>query len=89
MTTNLLLSLYIGARGRSIPSPATQEESFLWLFSQWWFWLAFIISAGLSWYLFHRRQYRMIGGKLHVRHGRLRPWVDVEAHLKIDHKEDL
>lgn len=61
-------------------------ENFSWLVKQWWAWVAFFISIPIGWYLFSQRQYRMKNGKGYVRHGRLGKWIDLENHLKDDHK---
>ena len=50
----------------------------------WVEWLIYAAAAfagyALYWYLFERRVYRLIDGRVCVRHGRLRKWLDLEDH---------
>ena len=65
----------------------------VWVIDDWQAWLAFTILsfAGYTvWYfLVERRLYKEVSGKLYVRHGRLGKWLDVEQHLKEEHKEEI
>jgi len=61
----------------------TVGEQFIWLLTRWWFWLAFVVGMGLHWYLFRQRTYKVVGGSLFVRHGRLGRWLNVEDHMKV------
>ena len=62
-------------------------EQMLEFFSETWeVWLVFTIVALLGyyfwWYLTQQRAYRVIDGKLQVRHGKLGRWEDLGGHLK-------
>ena len=58
----------------------------------WPIWLAFTIVAlaGYCWYWYLERQraYKVIDGKLFIRHGRLGKWVEVKEHLYEEHHTD-
>jgi hypothetical protein len=64
-------------------------DKYIWLGSRWWFWLIFIVGMIFYWHLFRRRVYKMVGGKLFVRHGQLGRWLDVEEHLQKEHSEEM
>jgi len=55
------------------------------LLKQWWFWVGSFVFIGLGQYLFGQRDYKEVGGKLLVRHGKLGKWINVEGHMKDDH----
>jgi len=58
----------------------------------WLIWLAYVITAlaGYSWYwyLSQQRVYKVIDGKLFLRHGRLGKWSEVKEHLFKEHHVD-
>jgi hypothetical protein len=62
------------------------------LSSPWCFRITFILVAltawAIYWYLKERRDYKVIDDKLFVRHGRFGSWINVEEHMKKDHKEE-
>lgn len=58
---------------------------FFWLLTRWWFWLLWLATAVLGWFLLAQRSYKEVNGGLLVRHGKLGRWVDVEEHLKLEH----
>ena len=58
---------------------------YIWLFTQWWFWVAFIVGMTTYWYLFRQRVYKQVNGKLFIRHGKLGKWLDAEEHMKQEH----
>jgi hypothetical protein len=61
---------------------------FLWLLDHWYWWLAYIVISYLGWYfLAGRRIYKMIDGKVHVKHGALGKWLDVERHMREEHDD--
>ena len=59
---------------------------FGWLLTRWWFWLTFVLSIPVGWYLFSQRTYKEVGGNLLVKHGKLGKWIDVEEHMKEHHR---
>ena len=60
--------------------------------NSWCFRVIFTITAltayAIYWYLKERRDYKVIDNKLFVRHGRIGSWINVEEHMKKDHKEE-
>jgi len=62
-------------------------QQLAWFLCQWWFWIAYITSLVLFWYLFKQRTYTKVNGKAFVRHGRLGKWIDLEEHLRQKHPE--
>jgi len=55
----------------------------LWIFSG----LVFLASWVVYRTLFDVRDYKEVGGKLYVKHGKLGHWVEVEEHMKEGHKK--
>ena len=68
------------------------QKMWEFLSSSWHIWTIYAIAALVGyiiyWYLKERRDYKVIEGKLFVRHGRFGHWINVEEHMKKDHKEE-